>query len=245
MANGNAVEYVPEGQRRPELPGRCNSPKLNGEPCWKRAGYRTDHPGYGRCHLHGGNTPIIHGRYSKLKHLRVAKRMEEIEQDPDPLNILPELALLRALTIDYIERYEENTEAVLAWHQSYVARPLSGERIEALQRVLDECERRMREYDEPSEEEWAALAYSRDTIDRLAAAQTNKPRQVLDLAAAKDLLAEVTKMVERIEKIRSQDAISRPELLRVMTHMGRVVEMFVKDPTTLDKIRNNWLQLHI
>jgi hypothetical protein len=244
MAN-NAVEKIPDSERRPELPGRCNATKMNGEPCWRLAGARTDHMGYGRCSLHGGKTPVIHGRYSKLKHLRVAKRMEEIEQDPDPLNILPELALLRALTIDYIERYEENTEAVLAWHQSYVARPLSGERIEALQRILDECERRMREYEEPSEEEWAALAHSRDTIDRLAAAQTNKPRQVLDLAAAKDLLAEVTKMVERIERIRSQDAISRPELLRVMTHMGRVVEMFVKDPTTLDKIRNNWLQLHI
>jgi hypothetical protein len=230
---------------RPELPGRCNARKFNGQPCWKPAGHRTDHPGVGRCSNHGGSVPVLHGRYSTLKHLRVAAKLEQMENDPEPMNILPELALLRALTQDYIERYDALTTALLDWHLSYLARPLSRDRIEMLQRVLDECERRMREYEEPSESEWEAMAGSRDTVARLASAQENKPRQILDLATARDLLAETTKMVERIEKIRSQDAISRPELLRVMTHMGRVVESFVKDPAQLDKIRMAWLQMHI
>jgi len=229
----------------PEVEGRCNAVKKNGQRCLRWAGHRTDHVGYGRCSLHGGASRVNHGRYSLMKHARLREKVERYENDPDPLNIFPELAMLRALAEDYLERYEETTAALLAWHHSYIARPIAAQRIEALNRMLDECERRMREYEEPTESEQAALAESRDTVQRLASAQDNKPRQILDLASARDLIAEVAKTVERIEKIRSQDAISRPELLRVMTHMGRTVETFVKDPSILDKIRNHWLQMTV
>lgn len=239
---GTAIQVLTEPA---EVEGKCNALKGNNTRCLRPAGYRTDHAGYGRCARHGGAVQRTHGRYSSLKHLRLAEKIEKFENDLEPLNIFPELALLRALTEDYIERYEETTAAVLAWHTSYIARPIAAQRIEALQRMLDECERRMREYEEPSESEYAALAESRDTLQRLAAAQENKPRQVLDLAAAKDLVAECAKTVERIEKIRSQDAISRPELLRVMMHMGRTVETFVKDPATLDKIRQHWMLMTV
>jgi hypothetical protein len=228
-----------------EVPGKCNALKGNNKRCLRPAGYKTDHLGYSRCHVHGGAAPVTHGRYSSLQHLRIGTKLAKYENDPDPLNILPELAMLRALTEDYLERYEEITRAIVAWHESYISRPVAKQRIEAMQRILDECERRMREYEEPSESEWAALAEARDTVDRLARAQENKPRQILDIATARDLIAETAKTVEKIEKIRSQDAISRPELLRAMTHMGRVVETHVKDPGILDKIRRDWLTLHV
>jgi hypothetical protein len=48
-------------------------------------------------------------------------------------------------------------------------------------------------------------------------------------------------VVERIEKARSQNAISRPDLVRVMQEMGRVVERYVRDPETLERIRDGWL----
>jgi hypothetical protein len=78
--------------------------------------------------------------------------IEQFESDPDPLNILPELAIARALFTDYIGRSSAET---------------------------------------------------------------------VDLTAAMGLLEAIARIVKRIEDIRSQDAISRPELIRVVTEMGR------------------------
>ena len=234
-----------------ELPARniCgarrNSEAGEGEVCKQPAGYGTNHVGDGRCKYHGGNTQIVHGRYSHLKHRRLAEKIARFEGLEDPLNIEPELAMLRALTEDFVERFDAYQAALLDWHGSYIGRPLDPARVEQFQRVLDECERRMREYEEPTEDEWQALIHARETLQRLVQSQENKPRQILDIVTAKDLLSEVTKVVERIEKIRAQDAISRPELLRTMAYMGRVVETYVKDESTLDKIRIAWLGMHV
>jgi hypothetical protein len=239
--NTNMVSVEPV----PEIEGRCNALRKDGTRCKMPAGHQTEHQGAGRCRNHGGAAPITHGRYSGLKHLQLQAKIEKMESDVDPLNIFPELALLRALTEDYIERYQAMTTALLAWHQSYVQRPLASHRIDSLKRLLDECEDRMRRYEEPTEGEWGALAEARDTVMRLEAAQENKPRQILDLATAKDLLVDVARIVEKIEKIRSQDAISRGDLLRIMTHMGRVVNTWVTDPAVLDRIRTEWLTMHV
>lgn len=66
----------------------------------------------GRCRLHGGMSPgrpIIHGRYS-LKHRRsLAVKAQEFLEDPEPGNLLSELALIRALMQDYLERFPEDS----------------------------------------------------------------------------------------------------------------------------------------
>lgn len=71
--------------------------------------------------MHGGNAgrPITHGRYSKIHRPRIKELLAQHEADPDPLNLLPELALLRSLIEDYVERYDEMTDALLAWHESW------------------------------------------------------------------------------------------------------------------------------
>lgn len=41
---------------------KCGAQKINapkGDTCKQPAGYRTDHPGFGRCHKHMGNTPAV------------------------------------------------------------------------------------------------------------------------------------------------------------------------------------------
>ena len=99
---------------------RCGAARKQGEgPCGQKAGWGTDHPGAGRCKLHGGASPIVHGRYSKVSAARLKLHVADQASDPDPLSLFPELQLLRALTVDYINRYEEHTEALLAWHSSF------------------------------------------------------------------------------------------------------------------------------
>ncbi len=132
--------------------------------------------GEGSCKLHGGSTPIRTGRYSVVTRERVKELIAGFEADPNPLDMTSELAACRAPYQDYIERYDEFTEALIAWHKSY-----DGD------------------------------------------APTVKPRQILEMADAQRLLAEVTRMVKRIEDVGAASAISRANFYRVMTEMGRAV----------------------
>lgn len=90
----------------------CGARTRSGAPCKKQAGWGSDHLGEGRCRLHGGATPVRHGLRSKvpsrykrarenLKHL-----IEEFENDPDPLGLLPELAVLRAVLHLHLDQAE-------------------------------------------------------------------------------------------------------------------------------------------
>ena len=176
----------------------CGARTRSGGHCLKPSGWGTDHVGQGRCRLHGGATPITSGRYSKVQRERVRELIEQFEADPDPLNILPELAAARALFQDFVERYDEWRDALLAWHESYQA-------------------------------------------DGGAA----KPRQILDIADAHRLLSEVTKIAKRIEDIRAQSAISRADFYRVMTEMGRVVDLVVDDEELREKIKRGWMEIRL
>ena len=70
-----------------------------------------------------------------------------------------------------------------------------------------------------------------------------KPTQILDISTAHKMVSEITRIVERIEKVRASSAISRPELMRVLTEMSRVVSSLVNDPATLEKIKDAWLRI--
>jgi hypothetical protein len=65
----------------------------------------------------------------------------------------------------------------------------------------------------------------------------------VNTAAAQQLLDGAGRMVERIERIRSQNAISRPELNRIMQEMWRAVDGFVTDDEVKGKIRENWMRI--
>lgn len=216
--------------------------------CTRPAGWGTDHAGEGRCKLHGGLTPIRHGRYSTITREPLRKLIEQHEADPEPLNIFPELAAARALFQDFIQRYDAWAEAMLAWHESYRAssRPLSLERILALKELLDEYEVLLRESGEPTEKQEDDLRSAAETVELLAKGSGDgKPTQILDISDAYRIVAEVTKIAERIEKIRAANAISRSDFMRVMTEMGRVVEAHVRDDGTRDRIRDGWLAIRV
>jgi len=105
-------------------PGSCgaprNSPEHRGEPCRRAAGYRTGHPGQGRCSLHGGQATdrfVSHGIYSMVTHHRVSEVLQRLsEQEMNVMDLIPEANVLRALTIDFINRYDQFQDALMAWY---------------------------------------------------------------------------------------------------------------------------------
>lgn len=97
-------------RKKPEVhdtPRTCGARKKRGQGnCRRPAGWGTEHLGSGRCKLHGGASPIKHGRYSQVATRRLGELLAHHAEDPDPTNLLEELALMRALTEDYVCRLE-------------------------------------------------------------------------------------------------------------------------------------------
>lgn len=89
----------------------CGAMSRNGEPCQHPAGFRTQHPGEGRCYLHGGMSPrgadspsFKHGnrsRYTAVLKTQLAEKLDLLENH-DPVDIVDELQLQRALLLDFI-----------------------------------------------------------------------------------------------------------------------------------------------
>ena len=189
MTHGKAKgDYDKCGAKRRGGPGMCRRP----------AGWGTDHSGQGKCKLHGGASPIKHGRYSSITRDSIRLRLAEQDKlDIDPLDLVPDLKLCRALLTDYIDRYSEFTDALQAWHLSFVSPDV-----------------------------------------------TPKPRQILDLADASHLLERVSRIVERIYKIKSEGSISLETFKRLMEQMGLSVARHV-DADTCRRIEQDWLAIRI
>ena len=177
----------------------CGATKhQGGGPCTQKAGWGTDHPGEGRCKLHGGSSLIRSGRYSTVKRERIRELIAQFEADDNPLDTLPELAAARALFQDYIERYDAFAAAMIAWHRSF-----DGDRA------------------------------------------TQKPKQILDVSDAYRIVAEITRIAKRIEDVKAANAISRGDFYRVMTEMGRAVDLAVEDPAVRERIHDAWMEIRL
>ena len=85
----------------------CGAKTRSGTPCKQKAGWGTDHVGEGRCKLHGGcaGRPIVTGRYSIKHRQSLANKVQDFIEDPEPANLISELALMRALLQDYLDRF--------------------------------------------------------------------------------------------------------------------------------------------
>lgn len=70
--------------------GKCGGRKRDGsgDTCTQTAGWGTDHPGIGRCKLHGGNTP------NHITAARAEQARRDVETYGLPRDIAPALALL-------------------------------------------------------------------------------------------------------------------------------------------------------
>jgi hypothetical protein len=88
----------------------CGAKTRSGTPCERPAGWGTDHVGEGRCKLHGGCSPggpITNGRQAKKTSRQLRDKIQRHLNDPNPLDLTGELALLRALLDYFQERLDE------------------------------------------------------------------------------------------------------------------------------------------
>lgn len=230
-----------------------------GELCTQPAGHRTDHQGEGACWLHGGGTPIQHGLYSGVRRARVAELIAEFEgvSEAEALRTFPELAAARALFVEWVERYDEATEALLAWYESYSAtqRKLPQDKALAFQNVIDDYEELIAQQKgaELSDRQRSDLDAARAFVQALrkGRADESKPRQMPDLADGHRILDTISKIVDRIEKQRSASAISREALRHLIGELARAVEHVlirkygeVETVPVLTDIRDRWLNIH-
>jgi hypothetical protein len=103
--------------------GYCGAKLRNKDAtCRNYPGLKTEHPGEGRCYRHGGNQRLTTGGIGPYAKHRLGPKIREHAKNPDPLNLLPEVALLRAYAEDWLDRYDEifgPEGALIAWHESF------------------------------------------------------------------------------------------------------------------------------
>ena len=92
----------------------CGAKTRGGKQCQQPAGWGTEHVGQGRCKLHGGKAgaPIVTGRYS-IKRTELAHKAQRFVNDDAPGDLTGELALMRALLQEYLDRYDDNSRLPL------------------------------------------------------------------------------------------------------------------------------------
>lgn len=126
------VEQTDSHGRTTIAPGYyCNARLDDGTLCEQRAGWQTDHPGEGRCYIHGGNTlkgidhpNFKHGqrsRYASVLKAQLATHYAALETD-DAFDIADELRLQRALLLDYMQAKEgtlkaDERELLMQWSE--------------------------------------------------------------------------------------------------------------------------------
>ena len=136
-----------------------------------------------------------HGRYSMIQHEGLKEKLGQLEAlEADVMDLAPEVQLLRALVIDYVERYQSFSEALIAWHADQ-----SG--------------------------------------------KTSKPRKVMDITDAGNLIEKISRTVHRIHQIHSTGSITLDTFKRVVESMGIVVASYVREKQGLNSIEQEWSSL--
>jgi hypothetical protein len=109
---------------------KCGANTKAGGKCKNPAGFKTSHPGEGRCHLHGGGTPrgadsphFKHGIYSDYLPESWRQKAETMQ---GTLDLLPELQLTRAILAEFMERFAK----IPGW-------PVGAEDIEVMRALID------------------------------------------------------------------------------------------------------------
>lgn len=119
----------------------CAAKTRGGGTCGQRSGWGTDHVGEGRCKLHGGKSsgpPIKTGRYSLKHRASLNEKAERFLNDPSPGDLTGELALLRAMLQDYLERFPEEMPLSLDTIQQVSGMIENvGRNVERISRILN------------------------------------------------------------------------------------------------------------
>lgn len=197
--------------------------------CQNPAGSGTNHLGEGRCKFHGGNAPVKHGRYSKIRRPQVKQLIEDFEKDPEPLNLLPEVTLLRALLHDYVDRHEKLTTELAAWHNSY-GKAFQQKYREWYAEVMDLADRGAPPEEMPPPPE------PNDFAGRPTSAGS------ADITSVAKLIDQVGSMVDRIEKHKTTSTISLATLSHLLEQVGVELVHALQEEVKDEALRTRILQ---
>jgi hypothetical protein len=108
------------------LAGRCNYPMKDGRAfCRLSAGKHTPHPGSGYCATHEKSEAYdpIH-RYRHIQQKDIRKQLMFLEsKERNIFDMIPEIQLLRAMLVDYVERHYIFKEALMKWYKDGKMKP--------------------------------------------------------------------------------------------------------------------------
>jgi hypothetical protein len=174
----------------------------------------------------GGYGQITHGLHSKryTSNERMQALIEKHATNPNPLDLIDDLARARALFEDWLDRAEKYSEALLAWHESYRERgeqAATESRLLAVEKVLEEYEILLKEREDITERQdndlrsaRALVAALRDTRDE------KKPRRTMDIADGHKILLTVGKLVDTINRKDAKHFISHGTFVEIMRRLG-------------------------
>lgn len=127
--------------------GRCNYPLSGGTRfCKIIAGKRTAHPGSGYCVDHDNRIPYdpVH-RYRKIGNSAIRNQFKKLDtMERNIFDLMPEVTLMRALMVDYVERFYMFRTALMAWYKDGKQKPRmalditeAAHLIEAVSRLIE------------------------------------------------------------------------------------------------------------
>jgi hypothetical protein len=123
-----------------EPDAKCNARHGKGY-CGMPSGFRTDHPGKGRCWLHGGSAgrPIVHGLYSEKLKSKLKDDYEKSITDPSLIDLYNELAFTKVMMSNFIERISERLEEGINIWVSYSEKgtPIVSPEAKVLIKMMD------------------------------------------------------------------------------------------------------------
>lgn len=77
---------------------------------------------------------MTHGYYTNIHHTRLRGLLEQVAAvEANAMDLIPEATLLRAMTVDFINRYEDFSAALMAWY----ADPESTQRPRRIMDIQD------------------------------------------------------------------------------------------------------------
>lgn len=112
---------------KPKCGGRRRGPDADGKTCTRPAGWGTDHPGDGRCKLHGGSTRS-HKTASQLVQAARAVATFGLPREIDPRDALLEEVYRTAGAVDWLHQQVQRLEAEqVTWGKAESVEKTAGE----------------------------------------------------------------------------------------------------------------------
>lgn len=205
----------------------CGKKKSDGTKCTRPKGYGVKGVSDGPCKHHGGaaaKASRTHGMYSTIKSDRVKKLLKRVRKaEHDVMDLAPEAELIRALTIDFLERYDEMQSALLLWHDT-----VDGT-THSLIRAVDAGDAKG----------------VQKLLKRLDKSFNKRPTRILDIADVSVLVDRIGRTVERIHKIRSTATVSHEQLGAIFNAMSAVLVLYVQDDKTKQQILEGWKRITV